>query len=137
IDDRFQYIRNFRPDLPYAQTINYNEQNPTMQVWRRLHAEGRLFGPPALFFAPTKPFEELYDVIVDPDTVHNLADDPTYASVRQRMRLELGRWMAETRDRGYLSEDELAARGIVTPLPQRGGGAGARGQGRGGRGTAP
>jgi hypothetical protein len=30
------------------------------------------------FFATEKPVEELYDVLKDPDCMHNLADEPEY-----------------------------------------------------------
>ena len=75
-DKRFHYIRNYRPDLPYAQRITYMDEMPTMQEWRRLAAAGELKGPPAIFFQPTKPVEELYDTQADPHEIKNLADDP-------------------------------------------------------------
>ncbi len=112
-DTRYKYIRNFYPDLPYAQRISYNEENPTMQAWRRLHAEGKLTGAPALFFAPIKPIEELYDTQADPDEVKNLADDRKYQKVLQRMRDALGKWIAETKDLGEYPEEKLIKRGLV------------------------
>lgn len=112
-DTRFKYIRNFRPDLPYAQRIAYNEENPTMQAWRRLHREGKLTGAPALFFAPIKPMEELYDTQSDSDEVKNLADDPKYLKLLQRMRAALDKWIVETKDLGEYPEEELIKRGVV------------------------
>jgi uncharacterized sulfatase len=112
-DERFEYIRNFHPELPYAQRIAYNEENPTMRAWRRLHEEGRLSGPPALFFAPAKPREELYDTRADPDEVHDLAADPRYRAVLARMRGALDDWIRDTGDLGEVSEDELVRRGLV------------------------
>src|SRR5262249_2266535 len=44
-DKRYHYIRNYRPDLPYAQHIAYMDEMPTMQEWRRLAAERKLEGP--------------------------------------------------------------------------------------------
>ena len=112
-DKRFEYIRNFHPELPYAQRIAYNEENPTMRGWRRLFDEGKLAGPPALFFAPTKPKEELYDTETDPDEVHNLAADPKYQKVLARMRGVLNKWIGDTKDLGEISEEELIERGVV------------------------
>ena len=60
-DKRFKYIRNYRPDLPYAQDIAYMDEMPTMKEWRRLAAAGELERSAAIFFQPTKPVEELYD----------------------------------------------------------------------------
>src|SRR5262249_9021300 len=44
-DTRWKYIRNFYPELPYAQHLDYMDLMPTMQAWRKLNAEGKLTGP--------------------------------------------------------------------------------------------
>jgi uncharacterized sulfatase len=85
-DKRYHYLRNFHPELPYAQRIAYNEESPTMRAWRKLSEEGKLTGAPALFFAATKPKEELYDTEADPDEIHNLAKDPKYRQVLVKIR---------------------------------------------------
>src|SRR6185436_19827621 len=54
-DRRWKYIRNFHPELPYAQQINYNELNPTMAAWRAAEKAGKLNEVQRLFFAKTKP----------------------------------------------------------------------------------
>jgi N-sulfoglucosamine sulfohydrolase len=112
-DKNYQYVRNFNPELPYAQRIAYMEEMPTMQEWRRLHAEGKLNPVQDLFFAPTKPKEELYDVEADPDEVHNLADDLRYRAKLEELRGALARWMEETNDLGGIPERELIERGLV------------------------
>src|SRR5262249_43754393 len=48
-DKRYKYIRNFHPELPYAQHIEYMDQMPTMRMWRKLNAAGELKGPQNLF----------------------------------------------------------------------------------------
>jgi uncharacterized sulfatase len=110
---RYQYIRNFHPELPYAQRIAYMDEMPTMQAWRRLDGEGKLAGPQKIFFAPTKPREELYDVEADPYEVRNLAGSPEHQFVLKEMRAELDEWMAATKDLGAVSEAELIKRGLV------------------------
>jgi uncharacterized sulfatase len=109
----FKYIRNFHPELPYAQRIDYMEQMPTMQIWRKLNYEGRLNGPQKLFFQITKPAEELYDVNADPHEIHNLAGDPKNETVLGEMRAALDRWMIETKDMGAVPETEMIKRGLV------------------------
>jgi uncharacterized sulfatase len=106
-DKRFKYIRNYRPDLPYAQPITYMDQMPTMQEWRRLAAAGQLEGPQAIFFQPTKPVEELYDTEADAHEVHNLAGDPKYADALARLRAAHEKWREETGDLGLIPEAEL------------------------------
>ncbi len=111
--ERFKYIRNFQPELPYAQQISYMELMPTMQEWRRVNAEGKLTGPQKIFFAPTKPREELYDIAGDPHEINNLASRPEQLATLQEMRGALDGWMAETKDLGAIPEAELIKRGLV------------------------
>jgi arylsulfatase A-like enzyme len=114
-DTRYHYIRNFHPEIPYAQRIPYAELGPTLQAWRRLAEGGRLTGPPALFFAPTKPEEELYDTAVDRDEVNNLAGDVSHRDVLARLRTALDEWMVATKDLGTVPEAELVSRGVLRP----------------------
>ena len=97
-DKRYKYIRNFEPDKPYAQRIRYMELMPTMRIWRQLAAAGELTGPTALFFRPTKPAEELYDLQRDPLEQHNVIDDPAYQDVAWQLRTRVYNWMVETND---------------------------------------
>ena len=106
-DRRFKYIRNFMPQLPYAQEVRYAEDTPTLQEMRRLHAEGKLNEVQELFFRTCKPVEELYDTECDPHELHNLANNPRYEQVLERMRRELNRWMEQTGDVGLIPEPEL------------------------------
>lgn len=110
-DTRFKYLRNFAPERSYAQNITYMNQMPTMQEWRRLNAEGKLTGAPALHFRETKPVEELFDTEADPHEVVNLADRPEHAERLKRMRTALERWQEEVGDSGLIPEPLL-----VTPI---------------------
>jgi N-sulfoglucosamine sulfohydrolase len=112
-DKRFKYIRNYYPELPYAQHILYMDEMPTMKVWRQLAAEGKLTGPQKLFFAPTKPEEELYDTESDPHEIKNLAEDPAHAEQLKELRGVLHDWVRTTKDLGEFPEDELVRRGLV------------------------
>lgn len=110
---QFKYIRNFRPELPYAQRIDYMELMPTMQAWRRMNYEGRLNATQKLFFQPAKPAEELYDIQADPHEIRNLAANPNFEPELKTMRAALDRWMTETGDLGGVPEPELIRRGII------------------------
>jgi len=104
---RYKLIRNFQPEKPYAQRIDYMDLMPTMQEWRRLAAEGRLVGPQKLFFRETKPEIEFYDTLTDPHEIDNLADDPQHRETIRRMSLALDRWMKEINDLGAIPEERL------------------------------
>ncbi|MDX2035554.1 MAG: sulfatase [Isosphaeraceae bacterium] len=112
-DARFRYIRNYHPELPYAQRIAYMEEMPTMRVWRELHAAGKLTPAQELFFAPQKPNEELYDVENDPDEVRNLANDPRHAAKLEELRKAMDAWQAKFGDLGAVPERDLIRRGLV------------------------
>jgi N-sulfoglucosamine sulfohydrolase len=122
-DKRFKYLRNFRPDLPYAQHINYMDEMPTMQEWRRLAAEGKLNDQQKLFFAPYKPVEELYDTENDPHELVNLAAQPEQAERLKAMRAECSDWMKRINDTGLLPEAILeqwnhpGGKDLQSPMP--------------------
>ena len=109
-DKRYKYIRNYMPEVTRAQHINYMDLRPTMQDWRRLHAEGKLEGPQKTFFAETKPLEELYDTNNDPHEIDNLAGSPEHQEILKRLRAEHERWRKDTNDLGLISEPELMER---------------------------
>ncbi len=108
-DQRFQYHRNFLPHIPWTPFCSYTLNMPTAAVWTQLHEQQQLTEVQNRYFLP-KPTEELYDLQVDPDMIHNLADDPQYADVVVRLREQLRRWQLQTRDLGLLGEYEMHRR---------------------------
>jgi uncharacterized sulfatase len=114
--ERYRYVRNFHPELPYAQYINYMDQMPIMQEWRRLAFAGKLNPVQMQFFARTKPKEELYDLDADPHEVRNLADSSAHQAVLKEMRAALDKWIKDTKDLGEVPEQELINRGLVRDL---------------------
>jgi uncharacterized sulfatase len=120
-DARFHYMRNYHPDRPYMQHQEYADQTSTWKELRRLRfaeaqqlTQGLLpsLASPAQrhFLATTKPVEELYDVLVDPHEITNLAADPAYSEDLQRLRDELDRWEQLYPDLGLIPETELLQR---------------------------
>lgn len=112
----YRYIKNFHPELPYAQWINYMDEMPTMKVWRKRAFEGTLNPVQMAFFARTKPAEEFYDLAADPHETRNLIDAPQWAGEVKRHREALADWMKSTKDLGDIPEKELIQRGIVKDL---------------------
>lgn len=106
-DKRFKYIRNYMPDSAYVQPIEYRDRMPTMRELLRLSEEGRLEGPQQLWFRETRPDEELYDTHVDPWEVNDLADDPEYQDVLERMRAAMEAWLERVGDLGAIPEAEM------------------------------
>jgi N-sulfoglucosamine sulfohydrolase len=111
--ERFRYVRNFHPELPYFQYINYMDEMPILKDWRRLAFEGKLNATQKLFWTKTKPEEELYDTAADPHEIKNLAADPKHADTLKAMRAALDKWVTDTNDLGAVPEKELIKRGLV------------------------
>jgi arylsulfatase A-like enzyme len=110
-DARFRYIRNFTPDRPFLQPNEYKARSyPVWTLLPQLHAEGKLTPAQAALCAPTMPEEELYDLAADPHEVRNLAADPAFREVRDRLRAVLDRWIEESHDQGRVLEPEDLAR---------------------------
>ena len=110
-DDKFRYIRNFHPEKPYTQFNAYKEtEYAPYRLMFRMHNKGELGPIPSLFFADSKPEEELYDVESDPHNIRNLASLPEYESVLKDMRLRLADWQNETNDQGRIPESPEIAK---------------------------
>jgi uncharacterized sulfatase len=106
-DERYRYIRNFQPWVPYSQYIDYCERGDVQKELRRLAAADALPAGCAWFGLPAKPLEELYDSETDPHSLNNLAADPAHAAPLARLRTAQAAWIRDTRDLGFLPEAEL------------------------------
>jgi uncharacterized sulfatase len=109
MDGRFHYIRNYYAHLPWFwdQTRLYPSTNPLLEVWHALASAGKLTGPAAVYMAKTKPREQLFDMREDPDEVQNRSADPEYAGVLAKLRKAYRDWTFDTRDLGFLPEEEM------------------------------
>lgn len=102
-DQQFRYIRNYMPHKIYAQYIDYLWKAPSMRSWEKAFLEGKLNEVQSRFWK-AKPVEELFDVRNDPHNINNLALDPDYKKVLDRMREENRKWMLQVRDVGFIPE---------------------------------
>ena len=106
-DERFKYLRNFRPEQPYYLPVVYREQMGSMRELLRLRDAGGLDDVQSQWFRRSKPEEELFDTWRDPHETENLAAQPGHAEKLAELRAALDEWMRETRDRGFLGEAEI------------------------------
>ncbi|MCC2686054.1 MAG: sulfatase [Paenibacillaceae bacterium] len=109
-DKRYKYIRNYYPELPYLLHNQYRNRHPVMQEMWRLHALNQLEGTQAAMFKESRPAEELYDCQEDPHEIRNLADDPAYGDILERLRGKLDDWRQTNGDQGDIPEHELIER---------------------------
>jgi arylsulfatase A-like enzyme len=108
-DQKFRYIRNYIPYRVYGQYLEYLFRAPSIRSWQAAYKAGAL-NPIQSAFWNTKPAEELYDTENDPWEVNNLANDPEYREVLERMRGAAKEWMLEIHDTGFIPEAELIDR---------------------------
>lgn len=96
-DCRYKYIRNAFPEKPLENSAD-STVAPLFQKMRRMRDAGTL--PPEVMqlFRSRRAPEELYDLESDPWEFRNLAADPAYRGVLQRMSNELDRWIQDTHD---------------------------------------
>ena len=96
------------PERPYMQPNKYKEtEYPMWNLLKELHAQGKLSPAQALFVAPVKPAEELYDLVQDPYELNNLAASAAHQKTLKKMRSILNNWIKETDDQGQYPEKQL------------------------------
>lgn len=94
--EQFRYIRNFYPELPYAQWNSYKKFNyPVLTLMQVMLKNGELTDIQAHFLSESRPVEELYDIQKDPFCVNNLADDPTLNEELLKMREIMDNWLVK------------------------------------------
>ena len=91
------------PELPYVQRLTYQFQARGYQSWAREAAAGGLTPATAQFWGE-KPTEELYDMVADPDNVHNLVSDPVHLGALEQMCAEMKRRVLAYKDNGFIPE---------------------------------
>lgn len=112
---QYRYIRNYMPWRPALQKLEYLWRAPSMASWERAYLAGECNEVQSRFFEP-RPVEELYDAVNDPWEVNNLARDPEYAEVLERMRTTLEAKMLETNDSGFIPEGLLTRKAEGTTI---------------------
>jgi arylsulfatase A-like enzyme len=105
-DERYKYIRSYRPGTPGAAHVAWRDVLDSMRELWAHHERGELTGAAALWFEP-RPGESLYDTWSDPHEIRDLARDPDFAPVLERLRGALDAWLAQRVDWGAVPEDQM------------------------------
>ncbi|MDV3663578.1 sulfatase [Elizabethkingia anophelis] len=107
-DHQYRYIYNYMPNQPKYQDLAYRKEIPMMKEILEKRDKNEIKNPYLLeWFKPTKPVEELYDVINDPDEVHNLAGNQKYAVKLKELRTAFRAWEKEAGDMSSIPEKEM------------------------------
>ena len=108
-DERFRYVRNFRPEFGAYLDLDYRKQMSTMRELLYLKDKNQLNENQLYWFRTSKQQEELYDLDSDPFELHNLAEDPAYTDKKTELRTTLNKWLEDIDDKSikYPTEKEL------------------------------
>jgi len=115
---KYKLIHNLMPERAWLQYNEYKEiRYPMLAEMNVLNLEGKLNPIQKIFFAPTKPEFELYDLEKDPHEINNLAGDPGVANVESELLATLNRWRESVNDQGVA--DEFRAGGWPATYPTK------------------
>ncbi|MFT5302191.1 MAG: arylsulfatase A-like enzyme, partial [Mariniblastus sp.] len=102
-DEKFIYVRNYMPNLPAGQFVNYQQVTNSTRRWFEMFNAGELNDVQSQFWMPHPP-EELYDLVNDPEETKNLIDDPKFKTVLARFQKEHLESMKRFGDLGMIPE---------------------------------
>ncbi len=108
-DQKFRYIRNYMPFRIYGQHLEYLWRASSIGSWEKAYLNGECNAVQSVFWN-TKPAEELYDTENDPWEVNNLAQDPAYKDVLEKMRIANREWISRIEDTGFIPEADRIGR---------------------------
>lgn len=106
-DERYLFVKNYYPQLPPYKDNAYRKQMDMMNELLKLRDNGKLSGPTALWFRPTKTDEEFYDCQTDPFNMNNKIDDPQFAAKIKELRSALNQFLNEVHDKGSIPEAKM------------------------------
>ncbi|NQU88213.1 MAG: sulfatase, partial [Mariniphaga sp.] len=87
----------------------------SIRSWEQAFLNGECNEIQSIFWNP-KLVEELYDTENDPWEVNNLADDPDYVDVLNRMRKANKNWTSDIFDTGFIPEADMVERAGEEPF---------------------
>lgn len=114
-NQKFRYIKNYMPYRIYGQRLEYLWRAPSIGSWEQAYLNGDCNETQSVFWN-TKPAEELYDTENDPWEVNNLAENPDYKEVLERMRAANKDWVTKIKDTGFIPEADRVERAGETPM---------------------
>lgn len=114
-DSKYRYIKNYMPYRIYGQHLEYLWRAPSIGSWEQAYLNGECNETQSVFWN-TKPVKELYDTENDPWEINNLANDPAYKEVLNRMQTANEKWITNIHDAGFIPEADLIDRAGNTPI---------------------
>ncbi len=107
-DKKFMYIRNYYPEKPYYQDIQFRINSlPSMARLLELKAQNKLDSIQMIWFSNTKPKEQLFVMNNDPHNLHDVANNPLYKKELIRLRKENDKWVKAIHDQGLKKDGTI------------------------------
>ena len=94
---RFMYVINHRPQFPNQGPADSN-RSPSYEELKLARDAGKLNAAQADVFITPRPHEELYDCLVDPEQLVNIASNMRYREVLRDLRSVMQQWTTATGD---------------------------------------
>ncbi|HSI63005.1 MAG TPA: sulfatase [Candidatus Saccharimonadia bacterium] len=103
----WKYIRNLDPNAEFHSHVDKAQGGDGRGYWASWEEAAKQDPKAAVIVARyhTRPLEELYDLVEDPDELNNLAKDPSAKDALHELRAELDQWMEEQGDKGLETEE--------------------------------
>ena len=95
--ERFLLVRNYYWQRPLWNSVD-SINSITWTGYLAAQRAGRLTAAQELLFREPRPYEELYDLQVDPMSLRSVAAKPRYRTALNRLRSMLDNWRVETDD---------------------------------------
>lgn len=106
-DKNYKYIRYYEFPKPFIQYMNTPEKGDIMKAIRSSYKDGTLPEAGVKLMAQRKPVEELFDLEKDPQELNDLAGNPEYKEVLDKMRQAHKDWSVRVADAGLIPEPIL------------------------------
>ena len=94
---RFLLVRNYYWRKPLWNSVD-SINSITWTGYLAMQRSGQLTEAQEFLFREPRPYEELYDLQVDPQSLRNVASDSTYRADLNKLRALLDNWRVKTRD---------------------------------------
>ena len=95
--ERFLLVRNYYWEKPLWNSVD-SINSITWSGYLQTQRAGRLTEAQEFLFREPRPYEELYDLQVDPMSLRDLSGDPAYAAELNGLRTLLDNWRVDTED---------------------------------------
>lgn len=102
-DGRYKLIRNLNADAEFSNITNTPRDDELIKSWQQA-AEDNINKQYRTHYYYKRPAVELYDLKQDPYELHNIAGNPAYNQIVNRLQEQLDEWMQQQGDQGLATE---------------------------------